>query len=131
MKISIKTVIALLATTICLILILNFVSNSVIQSNFSKIETEQVTQTIGTTQAAIINMVFSMDSELVTWSQLNITYEFVQNQNIEYQQTYLTRSSLSNLGVNFVIFLNPNGNFVTGMGLNMTTMQQIQSRRTL
>ena len=123
MKISIKTVIALLATTICLILILNFVSNSVIQTNFSKIETEQVTQTIGTTQAAVINMVSAIDSELVTWSQLNSTYEFIQNQNSEYQQTYLTVSSLSNLGVNFVIFLNPNGNFVTGMGLNITTMQ--------
>ena len=126
MKISIKTVIALLATTICLILILNFVSNSVIQTNFSKIEQDQVTQTIGTTQAAVINMVSAMDSELVTWSQLNSTYEFIQNQNSEYQQTYLTISSLSNLGVNFVIFLNPNGNFVTGMGLNITTMQPMQ-----
>ena len=126
MKISIKTVIALLATTLCLILILNFVSNSVIQSNFSKIEQDQVTQTIGTTQAAVINMVSAMDSELVTWSQLNSTYEFIQNQNSEYQQTYLTVSSLSNLGVNFVFFLNPNGNFVTGMGLNITTMQPMQ-----
>ena len=129
MKISIKTVIALLATTICLILILNFVSDSVIQTNFSKIETDQVTQTIGTTQAALISMVSAVDSELVTWSQLNSTYQFIQNQNIEYQQTYLTVSSLSNLGVNFVIFLDPNGNFVTGMGLNTTTMQQMQIPR--
>ena len=128
MKISTKTVIALLATTLCLIVILNFVSNSVIQSDFSNIEQGQVTQTIGTTQAAIINMVNAMDSELVTWSQLNNTYQFIQNPNndSEYQQTYLTRSSLSNLGVNFVIFLDPNGNFVTGMGLNMTTMQPTQ-----
>ena len=126
MKISIKTVIALLATTLCLILILNFVSNSVIQSNFSKIEQDQVTQTIGTTQAAVINMVSAMDSELVTWSQLNSTYEFIKNLNSEYQQTYLTVSSLSNLGVNFAFFLNSNGNFVTGMGLNLTTMQPMQ-----
>ncbi len=127
MKISVKTVIALLATTLCLLLILNFVSDSVIQTNFSNIEQSQVTQTIATTQAAIINMVSALDSELVTWSQLNSTYEFMQNQNIEYyQQTYLTASSLSNLGVNFVIFLNQNGNFVTGEGLNTTTMQPMQ-----
>lgn len=126
MKISIKTVIALLATTICLILILNFVSNSVIQANFSKIETEQVTQTIGGIQVAVTNMVSAIDSELVTWSQLNSTYEFIQNQNADYQQTYLTVSSLSNLGVNFVFFLDPNGNFVTGMGLNLTTMQPMR-----
>src|SRR5208282_344784 len=82
--------------------------------------------TIGTTQAAVINMVSAMDSELVTWSQLNSTYEFIKNLNSEYQQTYLTVSSLSNLGVNFAFFLNSNGNFVTGMGLNLTTMQPMQ-----
>ena len=125
MKISIKTVIALLATTICLILILNFFSNSVIQTNFSKIEQEQVTQTIGGIQVAITNRVSEIDNELASWSQLNSTYEFIQNQNSEYQQTYLTVSSLSNIGVNFVIFLDPNGNFVTGNGVNITTMQQI------
>ena len=53
------------------------------------------------------------------------TYEFVKNQNIDYQQTYLTVSSLANAGVNFVIFLDEKGTFVTGMGLNLTTMQQI------
>ena len=65
MKISIKTVIALIVTAICLILILNFVSNSVIQTNFSKIETEQVTETIGDIQVAVTNRNTQIDTN---WS---------------------------------------------------------------
>ena len=125
MKIKIKSIIALVITTICLILILDLVSNTVIQTNFLKIEQDEVTQTIERIQVAVTNSYGDMDSKLVSLSQLNSTYEFVQNQNNEYQETYLTVSSLANAGVNFVVFLDQNGNFVTGLGLNLTTLQQI------
>ena len=125
MKIKIKTIIALVVTTICLILILDLVSNAVIQTNFLKIEQIEVSQTIGNIQVAVTNTYNDLDNKVASWSQLNSTYEFVKNQNSEYQEAYLTVSSIANLGVNFVIFLDEKGTFVTGMGLNLTTMQQI------
>ncbi len=125
MKIRLKSIIALLVTTICLIVILHFVSTSVIQSNFLKIEQDEVTQTIGRIQVAVTNRYSEIDRNVVSWAQLNSTYEFVQNQTSEYQETYLTVSSLANMDVNFVLFLNTQGNFVTGMGLNLTTVQPI------
>lgn len=125
MKITVKTLIALLATTICLILILNFVSDTAIQSNFSKIEQDQVLETVQSTQVAVQNIFTHMDEDLQSWCQLNSTYEFIQDKNTEYNDTYLTVNSLSKINVNFVIFLNKGGEFVTGMGLNLTTMQQM------
>jgi signal transduction histidine kinase len=125
MKIAIKTLIALLATTICLILILNFFSNTVIQSNFSKIEQDQVTSTIYSTQVAVENRIKEMDSTLQSWCQLNSTYQFIRNQTSEYQETYLTVNSLSKININFIFFLNTESKFVAGMGLNLVTLQQI------
>ena len=125
MRIKTKTILALIATTICLVLILDSVSNAGIQANFLKIEQEEVTQTIGRIQVAVTNTYTDIDDKLAGWSQLNSTYEFIKNENSEYQETYLTVSSLANVGVNFVIFLDEKGTFVTGLGLNLTTMQQI------
>ena len=123
MKIKTKSIIALIVTTICLILILDFVSNAVIQTNFLQIEQSEVQQTIGRIQVAVANSYLDLDNKLVSWSQLNSTYEFVQNPNDEYNDTYLTASSLANEGVNFVIFLDQKGNYLNGMGLNLTTLQ--------
>jgi signal transduction histidine kinase len=125
MRIRIKSIIALVVTTICLLVILHFISNSVIQTNFLKIEQDEVTQTIGRIQVAVTNRYAEIDSDLVSCSQLNSTYAFIQNQTRDYRDTYLTVSSLANMDVNFVLFLNEQGTFVTGMGLNLTTMQQI------
>ena len=126
MRIKVKSVIAIIVTTICLILILDFVSSTVIQSNFSKIEQDEVTQTIARVQVAVTNREMDIDSKLITWSQLNSTYDFIQNQtDAAYRGTYLTDSSLGNLGINFAMFLDEKGNYVTGMGLNLTTMNQI------
>ena len=124
MKIKTKTIIALVMTTICLLLILDVVSNAAIQSQFTTVEQSEVTQTIGRMQVAVTNSYMQIDSELFSWSQLNSTYNFMQNQTSEYRDTYLTNSSLDNLGVNFVVFLNTSDQVVASMGLNLTTMQQ-------
>ena len=125
MKIKTKTIIALVVTTICLLLILDVVSNDAIQSQFTAVEQSEVTQTIERMNVAVTNSYLQMGSELVSWSQLNNTYDFMQNQTSdEYRETYLTNSSLDNLGVNFVVFLNTSGQVVASMGLNLTTMNQ-------
>ena len=123
MKIKTKTIIALVVTTICLLLILDVISSAAIQTQFTTVEQNEVTQTIGRMQVAVTNSYKQIDSELVSWAQLNSTYEFIQNQNIEYyNETYLTKQSLDNFGVNFVVFLNTSGQVVASMGLNLTTM---------
>ena len=105
MKIKLKTIIALVVTTICLILILDLVSNTVIQTNFQNVEQIEVSQTIGNIQVAVTNTPSNLDNKVISWSQLNSTYEFIKDQNVDYQQTYLTVQSIANLGANFVIFL--------------------------
>lgn len=126
MKISIKTVIAIIVTTICLLLIIQVFSNSVVQTQCLNIEQSEVQQAISRIQQAVTNRYTQIGTEVLSWSQLNSTYEFMQNLNTnEYNATYLTVSSLDNLDINFVIFLNVEGDFVTGMGLNLTTLQPI------
>ncbi len=115
----------MLATTICLIVLLHFVFTSEIQTNFLEIEQKEVTDSIGRIQVALANRYAAIDSDAASWSQLNATYNFIQDQNSEYHDTYLTVSSVANIDLNFVLFLEPNGNFVTGMGLNLTTMQKM------
>lgn len=123
MKIKTKTIIALLVTTICLILILDFVSNAVIQTNFLQIEQSEVNQTIARMQVAVANCYLDLDNKLAGWSQLNSTYDFVKNQNVLYNDTYLTAESLASETVNFVIFLDQNGSFNNGIGLNLNTLK--------
>ena len=103
MKIAIKTLIVLLATTICLILILNFFSNSVIQSDFSTIETSQVRATIASTQTAFSNDKEQMDNALQSWAQLNLTYAFIQNQKLLIELVPILQAFSDN-GRDYVLF---------------------------
>ncbi len=127
MRIRIKTLIALMVTTLFLFLVIQFFSSSFVQSEFSGIEQNDVDQTISRIQVATINRLTQIDSELVSWSQLNSTYEFMQNpqNDTEFEETYLTAASLSNLGINFVIFLDPQGNYMTSMGVNLIDLTQV------
>ncbi len=123
MKIRAKTLIALLATTLCLFIIIHYISASVILDNFSKIEEDEVIQTIVRLHIATTSRYTDLDNKLVSWSQKNSTYEFVKSQNITQPEQFITPSTMQTLDINYAIILNEKGSYITGVGLNLTSMQ--------
>jgi signal transduction histidine kinase len=125
MRIRLKTLIALLSTTIILFLIIHQVSASVIKDNFSEIEEDEMTQIVVRMHLEATNRYTELDNKLVSYSQKNNTYEFIKSSNINNPETYISPTLMQKLSINYVIFLDENGIYVTGLGLNLTTMQQI------
>jgi signal transduction histidine kinase len=127
MKIRLKSLIALLATTICLLIIIHFISAVTIEDNFSKIEENEVTQTIMQLHIAATRRYIELDGKLADWSQKNETYEFIrsQKQNSSNHETLISVDAMRNIGVNYALLLDENGVYITGFGLNLTTLQVI------
>jgi signal transduction histidine kinase len=123
MKIRIKTLIALLVTTLCLFIIIHCTSASVIRDNFSKIEEDEITQTIVRLHIAATSRYTDLDAKLVNWAQQDATYEFIKSQNNSNPESYISALTMQNLGINYAIFLDENGKYVTGLGLNLTSLQ--------
>ncbi|XHH09821.1 MAG: ATP-binding protein [Candidatus Bathyarchaeia archaeon] len=125
MKIRLKTLLALIVTTLCLFMAIHQISATIIENNFSKIEREEVTQTIVRLHIAATSCYTELDSKLTSWSQKNSTYEYIKSQNTSESQTCLSAVEMQALNINYAIFIDKNGVFLTGTGLNLTSLQSM------
>lgn len=125
MRIRFKTLIALIATTLSLFIIIHQVSASVIKDNFSETEKDEITQTIVRMHFEATNRYTELDNKLVSYAQKNSTYEFIKSAITKTPEAYITPALMQKIGINYFVFLDENGGYVTGLGLNLTTMQLI------
>ncbi len=120
MKLRTKTVAMLLVIALLFFGTLYAISYNIISSSYGKLETNEVSETVGQVRGAMLNEYSVLNSKLTDWSAWDDTYAFVQDNNSAYITSNLDPTSLKDFGINFLIFVNSTGNVVYGLGVNLS-----------
>jgi signal transduction histidine kinase len=133
-KLRTKTITLFLVTTFCLVVILHTIANTLLSNSYQQLEHIEATQTIEQVQSQLLSQYSVQDSKLRDWAIWDDSYQFVQDNNSNFQQANLVPSSFVSTGMNFILFISSGGTYVNGMGfdlVNMTQMPVPQSLLTL
>ncbi len=124
MKLRIKTITIFIAITICLIIIIHFVSESIILGSAIQLEQAQISSEIGRLQTEWTNELARYQTTVDSWAQKSGTSDFIKAQSANPKGSSQVINSLVNLGVNYLMLYDSSGKFIAGFGFNLTTYQQ-------
>lgn len=103
----------------CLIIsVIYFLAKSIIIENFRKIENEFVSKNVQLTYDSYLYTIENLNIKLSDWAIWDDTYNFIQNNNIQYIESNLLNETFVNLGVDLMIFINNDGKVVYAKGVD-------------
>ncbi len=111
----------LLITTITiggLIAILYLSARLILLGSFSRLERDSMQADVARARQAILDDVKQVDTICTDWAPWDDTYAFVQDGNQQYITANLTDSSIANLRLNLIAFVNSSGKVVYISGFN-------------
>jgi signal transduction histidine kinase len=120
LKLRTKTVLLLLVTTLLLIGTLHTVSYTLLTNSYQQLEQKETTQTVQQVQSQAMSQNAVLDGKLSDWGIWDDAYQFVQDNNTAFREANMVPSSFISIQVNFILFINSYGNYVYGMGYNLT-----------
>ena len=118
-----KTLITICTTLILMVLIIYSITSVILLGGYAKLEKENIIQSAGQATKVIDNELLQLKSIVSDWAPWNDTYRFIQNTNQEYIDDNLMDSTMVNLYVNFLIFINNAGEIVYCKYVNLETSQ--------
>ncbi len=104
-----KTVLIICFTTIGLVLILYASFGTLLIGSFANLEKEIAQQNIEHALSAISDDISQLNSTVGDWSQWDDTYNFIKDANEKYIDVNLDYSTLANLRVNLILFIDSSG----------------------
>ncbi len=118
-----KTLITICTTLILMVLIIYSITSVILLGGYAKLEKQNILQSAGQAMKVIDDELVQLKSVVGDWAPWNDTYRFVQNTNQEYIDDNLMDSSVINLYVNFLLFINNAGEIVYCNYVNLETGQ--------
>ncbi|GAK58137.1 multi-sensor hybrid histidine kinase [Candidatus Vecturithrix granuli] len=112
MNIRQKTLTIIGIAFVILLVVLTLISHLVILGGFTQLETEDVKVNVKRSLNELSNTLDWLNATAGDWAPWDDTYYFIQNHNEEYIQSNLSDATLTTLGINFMIFINLNGEIV-------------------
>lgn len=125
--IRLKIFSAIVLSTLILSAILYTVSNVVIMQSFEKIEAVQLERNLVRVESSFNDRLNTLKIKLTDWATWDDTYYFVQDRNTDYIDSNLADSSLVNLEVNFMLFLDQNNDTVFAKQVDLETQSEVPS----
>lgn len=113
-----KNFIAIIATLITLVVILFVISQSIILRQFNQQQEETITINIDRARYAVNQQLDNLSAISNDWAYWDDTYQFVQDVNPTYINLNMADSTLQNLQLDFMIFVNQAGEVVYTKSLN-------------
>ena len=110
--IRIKLITTVVLTIVLLTLLLYTVSTTVLLKSYEVIEQSLMHENTVRVSGAIRNYSTALNIKLRDWAQWDDTYAFINDQNETYQESNLANTTLANLEINFMLFLNADGGVV-------------------
>jgi sensor domain CHASE-containing protein len=101
-----KTLILVGTAFLVLVTTLIITSRFVVLKGFTKLESQDVRLNIKRGLSEISNVLDGLNSTAGDWAKWDETYEFIQNLNEEYIKNNLNVDTLTNLRINFMLFIN-------------------------
>lgn len=112
--------------TICfLIVLLYFSSEIILIESFARLEEQNSQRNIERARDALLDDIDRLNSVTGDWAPWDDTYNFVQDGNEDYINSYLEPSTLANLKVNLILFYNVSGHLVYGEGIDIENNEQV------
>jgi sensor domain CHASE-containing protein len=106
-----------------LIGLLTLASNIIVLGGFARLEADDARQNVGRVEDALTNQIATLDSKISDWSSWDDTYAFIQDHNQAYIDSNLSSSSLSDLKLNLMLFVDLSAHMVYSTGLDLDSGQ--------
>ena len=117
MKLRAKTVLIVITTIVCLLAILYTLSGRVILAGFLSVEKRDTQRNISRVLDAIKEDISQFSIKAADWAKWDDTYQFVVDSNQEYIESNLTDNSLTDLGLDLMLFVDTTGKPVFGKSI--------------
>jgi len=114
MKLRAKTLLIVLATIVCLLLILHLITQRVMLSGFARVEDSNTRRNVQRVHDALAQSIDNLSVKASDWAKWDDTYAFIEDRNAEYIDANLTDESLAELKLNFMFFINNRRELVIG-----------------
>lgn len=114
-----KTVIIIGITLVGLVIILYAASQVIIMGSFTELEEENVRQNVERMQCNLSNELDKMDRICYDWAAWDDTYAFIDDCNVDYIESNLVDSTLVNLNLNLMLFVDSSGSAVFGKAVHL------------
>lgn len=121
MKLRQKTLLIVNATLASLIGVLYVASSSILMGSIRTAEENEAQQTIKGVQNLLTQTQENFRDRFADWSAWDDTYRFIRDRNQDYIQANLVPSTLANLKVNAIVFVNQSGRIIYGTGFDQET----------
>lgn len=120
-----KVLLTIGVTIVCLIVILFVISQIFILSSFSELEEQNTHQNVERVMIALSDEVSAMDVTCNDWAAWDDTYAFIEDRNEEYIESNLVDGTFTDLGLNFMLFINTSGQIVFGKAMDLQNEEEI------
>ena len=130
MTIRTKTLLIIIVTTLFLVLLLYGISETFLLGSFANLENHMVLQNVDRAHLALSSDVDQLNSTASDWAGWNDTYAFIMDRNQNYISANLNASSLSNLRLNLILFVDSSGQLVFAKMMNLDTGERRLFHRT-
>ena len=108
-----KKTLMIVGLAFCILLVsLTFVSRMVVLKGFADLEQNDALVNLKRGISEISNVLAGLNASVGDWAPWDDTYKYIQDRNQEYIDSNLSDSTLVNLGINFVLFINNSGQVV-------------------
>jgi diguanylate cyclase (GGDEF)-like protein len=125
MKIRTKTLLIVAITLAGLLAGLYASARVIVLDGFSEIEDSAVRENVQRAEDALGSEVAQLESTTGDWALWDDSYQFVQDGNQAYVDSNLNASTLTNLDVNFMVFVDTSGNLVYSSAVDLETGESI------
>lgn len=120
-----KTILYLGATFLFSILIFLGVSYDIITKGFLKLEQDHSVDDVHRAANALKEDLAVLNRLTVNWAAGDDSYHFIQDQNSHFMKSHLVDSTFTDLGINFIIYINSAGSVVWKKGMDIQSGEVI------
>lgn len=120
-----KTYLVIMSVTAALFMFAYFVLSQFLLRSYIVLEEKHTAESMGRIVSAIRNEFDGLHILQGDWALWDDTYHFVQHLNTDYSYNNLSYEALSNLKLNFIVFLDTSGKIVFGKGIDLVNKQEM------
>ncbi len=121
MTLRIRTALAVLAACTVAVVVLYFTLQGILAARFTTLERQKANQDLGRASNVLNQEVDSVEMIVGDWASWDETYRFVQDGNAEYVASNLEATTFVNLGINFLVIVDPSGQIVYSKAVDLSS----------
>jgi sensor domain CHASE-containing protein/signal transduction histidine kinase len=125
MTLRTKTLIITGLTIVFGTVLLYISSRLILLNGFARLEEEDVQQNVERVSSTIRNDINTLDALELDWAAWDDTYEFIQDVNQDYIDSNLVDETFPNMRINFILYVNAEGDLVYGKGYDLQNKEPI------